>query len=429
DEHGSQPGLALDRAFRESAEAALQDRMEGYLFALMATVELDREGKITFTRTLPDARFGQPGSGLYARVRRADGTAALGSPSLLGSGDLASQQPKPGRQLFSRVSFNGAPHYLLSYGARWEVAPGKDYPLYFEIAEDLRGFQQQLNRYRRNLWGWLALAAVILLLVQAGVLHRGLKPLRQVTRGLEKIETGQADRLTGQYPAELQQLTDKINSLLEQTRNQLQRYRDSLGNMAHSLKTPLTILGNILNADKHARPANAEARQQLERIRQIIDYQLQRASTAGQTALPRQVALKALIERILAAMQKVYADKGVQPEVHIDTDLCCQCEEGDAMEILGNLIENAFKWSQHRIRVTAHASETGEITLNVEDDGPGIAAEVRQRVLERGQRADPATAGHGIGLAMVQEIVLLYGGRLRIEDSDLGGAAIRITLP
>ena len=420
-------GLALDRAFRESAEAAMQDRMEGQLFALLAAVEVDDSGNLRFARELPDARFGQPGSGLYASVRRTDGAARLDSASLLGLGELPDTKPAPGQQQFRRISFAGASHYLLSFGVRWEVAPDRDYPLVFEIAEDLHGFQQQLNRYRRSLWSWLALASVILLLAQTLVLRWGLKPLREVTRGLDEIETGHVDKLTGRYPAELQQLTDKINGLLEHTRNQLQRYRDSLGNMAHSLKTPLAILGNILTADKPA--SHDEARQQLERIRQIIDYQLQRAATAGQTTSTRRVPLKPLVERIIAAMQKVHADKVVNTEVLIDADLRCQCEEGDAMEILGNLLENAFKWGRQRIRVSARQTGDGAITLCVEDDGPGIAAKVRQRVLERGQRADPATAGDGLGLTMVQEIVLLYGGKLTIDDSDLGGAAIRIHLP
>lgn len=422
-------GLALDKAFRESAEAAMQDRMEGYLFALLAAVDLDTNGIPAFTRNLPDARFDQPGSGLYARVMRKDGEASLAAPSLLGSELTSDHQPHPGEQIFTAIQVNGTPHYLLSYGASWEVAPGKEYPLFFQIAEDTTGYLQQINRYRRNLWGWLATAAFILLVAQALILRWGLKPLRQVTDDLARIETGQTDKLHGHYPKELQQLTDKINDLLSHTRSQLVRYRDSLGNMAHSLKTPLTILGNAMSLDKTDRDSTTDAQEQLQRIRQIIDYQLQRAATAGQSSASIKVTVRPLVERIVTAMEKVYAAKSVHTDLQLDNSLTCRCDEGDAVEMLGNLIENAFKWCNSRIRISAHAMQSDGVKLCVEDDGPGIPETIRSRVLERGQRADPATAGHGIGLAMVQEIVLLYDGTLTIEQSPLGGAAIYIQLP
>jgi two-component system sensor histidine kinase PhoQ len=426
-------GLVLDKAFRQSAEAAMQDRLQGYLFALLAAVDVDDQGKPRFSRNLPDARFDQPDSGLYAHVSQPEKGMTLNSPSLLGIKLPAMQNIPVGEYHYEKIQINGEPHYRLEYRVRWETEPGHEVPLDFQIIVDLHGYQQQITTYRRNLWGWLGAAILLLLLVQAGVLHWSLKPLRKVATDLALIEAGKTDRLRGHYPKELQQLTDKLNDLLDHTRRQLTRYRDSLGNMAHSLKTPLAILANTLSLKQtdssKASGSTHEAQEQLQRIRQIIDYQLQRAATAGQTTPGTSTQLKPVVDKIINAMQKVFADKGLRIDSHIDDDLTCQCDEGDILEVLGNLIENACKWCQQEVRITALPLGAEGLEVTIEDDGPGIPATVREQVLQRGQRADPTTAGHGIGLAMVHEIILLYGGNLKIDTSQLGGAAIHIKLP
>ena len=426
-------GLVLDKAFRQSAETAMQDRLQGYLFALLAAVDVDDQGKPRFSRNLPDARFDQPSSGLYAHVSQPEKGTTLSSPSLLGIKLPAMQNIPVGEYHYDKIQINAEPHYRLGYRVRWEMEPGHEVPLDFQIIVDLHDYQQQIATYRRNLWGWLGGAILLLLLVQAGVLHWSLRPLRKVATDLALIEAGKTDRLRGHYPKELQQLTDKLNDLLDHTRRQLTRYRDSLGNMAHSLKTPLAILANTLSL-KQTDSANAfgsthEAQEQLQRIRQIIDYQLQRAATAGQTTPGTSTQLKPVVDKIINAMQKVFAEKELRIDSHIDDDFTCQCDEGDILEVLGNLIENACKWCQQEVRITALPFGAGGLEVTIEDDGPGIPATVREQVLQRGQRADPTTAGHGIGLAMVHEIILLYGGRLKIDTSKLGGAAIHIQLP
>lgn len=421
-------GLALDKAFRQSAETALQDRLQGYLYALLAAVDVDDSGTPRFSRNLPDARFARPGSGLYASIQNTDNQSVLNSRSLLGN-RLPSQAEIPlGQYQYESLSLNDVPHYRLSYGVRWELEADQAYRLDFQVVEDRQSYQQQINTYRRNLWGWLGAAMLVLLVLQAIILRWSLKPLRQLAADLAAIEAGKAGHLQGRYPQELQHLTDTLNGLLDHTRSQLQRYRDSLGNMAHSLKTPLTILANALSLKQTGSGSVGEAEEQLQRIRQIIDYQLQRAA-AGQASLGTATQLKPVVTKIISAMQKVHADKSLRIENRIDDNLTCQCDEGDLMEVLGNLLENACKWSQQQIRITAQQSEQGGLEICIEDDGPGIPAEVREQVLQRGQRADPTTAGHGIGLAMVHEIVLLYGGKLKIESSELGGTTICIQLP
>ena len=420
-------GLALDKAFRQSAETALQDRLQGYLYALLAAVDVDDSGTPQFSRNLPDSRFDRPGSGLYASIKNSDNQAVLNSRSLLGNRLPVLANNPLGQYQYESLLLNDIPHYRLAYSVRWELDAEQAYRLDFQVVEDKQSYQQQISTYRRNLWGWLGAAVVVLLLLQAIILRWSLKPLRQVAVDLAAIEAGETERLRGNYPRELQHLTDTLNDLLDHTRSQLQRYRDSLGNMAHSLKTPLAILANALSL-KQAESSPVEAEEQLQRIRQIIDYQLQRAS-AGQASLGTATALKPVAIKIINAMQKVHADKSLRIENQIDESLTCQCDEGDLMEVLGNLLENACKWGQQHIRISAQAVKQAGVEVCIEDDGPGIPTDVREQVLQRGQRADPATAGHGIGLAMVHEIVLLYGGKLKIESSSSGGAAICIQLP
>jgi two-component system sensor histidine kinase PhoQ len=422
-------GLALDRAFRESAESALQSRLQGYLFALLAAVDVDATGQPRFSRTLPEARFTRPGSGLYARVIREDGKAQLNSPSLLGL-RLPSPPAMPLATFrYQTLYLDARPHYQLSYAIRWELDEQQSVRFTFQVIEDMQAYHQQINRYRRSLWGWLGGAALLLLLVQAMILRWGLNPLREVTRNLERIEQGEAEQLAGEYPKELQQLTDRINDLLQHTRLQLARYRDSLGNLAHSLKTPLAILNNTLSLQQIEPTIRQEAGEQLQRIQQIIDYQLQRAATAGQTSLQAAIEVAPLARQVLGALRKVFADKDLEIETTLPADLVCHCDQGDLMEVLGNLLENACKWARHAVRISARQAEDGMVILRIEDDGPGIPAEIRERVRRRGERADAGTPGHGLGLAMVQEIVLLYGGSLTIDSSELGGAAIEVRLP
>lgn len=422
-------GLALDKAFRESAESALQNRLQGYLFALLAAVDVDATGRPRFSRSLPEARFTRPGSGLYARVIREDGKARLRSPSLLG----LRLPPPPAMPLatfrYQRLDLDARPHYQLSYAIRWELDEQRSVRFTFQVIEDMQAYDQQINQYRRSLWSWLAGAALLLLLVQAVILRWGLQPLRKVTQDLERIEKGEAEQLAGEYPQELQQLTDRINDLLQHTRLQLARYRDALGNLAHSLKTPLAILNNTLSLRQVEPALRQEAGEQLQRIQQIIDYQLQRAATAGQTTLQAAVEIAPLARQVIGALRKVFADKDLEIEIAIADDLACHCDRGDLMEVLGNLLENACKWARHAVRIRARRADDGMIVLRIEDDGPGIPTEVRERVRRRGERADAGTPGHGLGLAMVQEIVLLYGGQLHIDRSELGGAAIEVRLP
>lgn len=426
-------GWALDRAFHDAAERALRERLQAHLYTLLAAADLDKQDRMALPPDLPEPRLGLPGSGLYAELARADGADRWQSRSTLGQTLRFGTRPKVGERLYETVAgAEGKPLYALSQGIAWPDSRGVTRHYVFRVAEHLETFNRQVAAFRASLWGWLAGAALLLLAVQGLILRWGLKPLRDVATDLARIQAGDTDRLRGQYPKELRILTDNLNALLASTHAHLARYRDALGNLAHSLKTPLAVLRGALGV----RADEAERRQvmeeQIERMRELIEYQLGRAATAGRGALSAPIAVRPHAEKIVRALERVYAEKQVRAEVDIPEDALFRGDEGDLTELLGNLADNAFKWCRQRVAVRARpirdAAGGPRLELVVEDDGPGIAPEEAERLTERGARGDTTVAGQGIGLAVVRDTVTLYGGELGFARSALGGTAVAVRI-
>ena len=423
-------GLILDNAFHDSAETALRDRLQGHVYALLAASDNDAHGVLHLPAELPDPRFSMVDSGLYAEVVGVGGAPVWRSKSMLGRRIPFGPAPALGQRAFApAMTDSGVPLYTLGFTVSWEAGKGREQRYTYHVAENLKSFDEQIARFRRSLWGWLGAAALLLLVVQGSILRWGLAPLRRVADDVRAVETGLAQRLRGNYPRELRHLTDNLNGLLENAESQLKRYRDSLGNLAHSLKTPLAVLRGAIDGEADDRALRALAREQLEIVTRIVEYQLQRASASGKSPLAAPVAVKPVVEQILAALAKVYADKNVRVVSAVEAAATFYGDAGDLTEMLGNLLDNAFKWCRGQVRVTARsttvpAGARPSLEITVEDDGPGIPAEMKARVLQRGERADESTPGHGLGLAMVQDSVALYRGRLSLETSSLGGLAI-----
>jgi two-component system, OmpR family, sensor histidine kinase PhoQ len=270
--------------------------------------------------------------------------------------------------------------------------------------------------------------ALLLLAAQAFVLRWGLKPLKRVAREITAIEAGKNERVEGVYPPEIKLLTDNLNALLLHERSQQQRYRDALADLAHSLKTPLSVMRGAL-ANSQADPRLSKTvEDEVARMNHIVEYQLQRAATAGRSQLASPVAVKPVAARIVESLSKVYFDKGVETAFAVDEQAAFRGDEGDLTELLGNLLDNAYKWCRKNVRVAA-SRNARNLVLSVEDDGPGIDGAQANRLLQRGVRGDEAAPGHGIGLAIVRDIVQAYGGEIEIGSSGLGGTAMRLKLP
>lgn len=418
-------GLALDKAFRVSARASMQERLQSYIYALLAATDEDERGQMIPPRKIPEPRFSKPDSGLYAMIAGADGRPLWRSGSLAGRNVDLVQQQAPGQREFRQLTDAGTDLYAISFGVAW-VDTNKAEELYtFTVAEDTVAFEEQINSFRTALWSWLGAMAAVLLLAQGLILRWGLRPLRTVESDLQRIEQGTAEHLDGVYPKELTGLTSSLNSLIEHGKVVQTRYRNSLDDLAHSLKTPLALMQSF--CERRSAEIGEEhvlVREQVERMDEIIEHQLQRAAVSGRAALARAVPLQPVLERLVRSLDKVYRDKRVEVSVDLDPGATFFGDEADLTEVLGNLLDNAYKYCSSQVRVYALGASGNGLEIRVEDDGQGIDPGMTDTILERGKRMDETVPGHGIGLSMVREIVAVYGGELKIGSGGLGGALV-----
>ena len=425
-------GLVLERAFRQAGLAAARDRLQGQVYTLLAAAEVEGGRGLVMPLALPDARLSSPDSGLYARVVDDTGNVLWQSPSLLDIRIPFSASAADGVAEFAPITAaDGRDLYAMSFSVQWELGAGGERRLAFQVAESRDILGAQLRHFRRSLWGWLVAAALALILVQGLVLRFGLAPLRRVAAELADIESGTGQYLSSDYPRELRTLTERINGFIASGRDRLDRSRNALAELAHSLKTPLAVLRSLVEGDPGREEVRDTLADQTTRMHRTIDYQLQRAATSGPAPLAPPVDIGRLAHRLRDSMLKVYGRKSLQVDIEVADGAAFRGDEGDLMELLGNLLDNGCKWARQRVRVRVGTKGNGEgLTLEVHDDGPGIPANQADEVLARGVRADVSTPGHGIGLAVVRDIVVeAYAGEVRITASDLGGALVTVHLP
>jgi two-component system, OmpR family, sensor histidine kinase PhoQ len=427
-------GLALDKASLERAETALKDRLEGQVLDFMRGSELTVGGTLALPDPLPDPRYLRPGSGLYAAVLSAE--FSWESDSALGYSLPWVSELGPNEARFAGpIKTDAGEVYLLSRGVIWEHPRGDEVKFTISIAQERSALLRQVHSFRRTLWTWLGGAALVLLLVLAGVLRWSLNPLRSLERELRAIEAGEKGRIDGDYPTEVIGLTSNLNALILNEREGLDRYRRTLGDLAHSLKTPLAVLQSKVESAPDDATLREEVREQVQRMSDLVQYQLQRAATRGHQTLSAPLAVQPIAEDIVASLEKAHAHKAVNCGFEIDPDARFFGERGDLLELLGNLLENAFKWCRHSVLLTAEPLHKARgrragLKLRVEDDGPGIAPEQVPELLKRGVRGDERVQGHGIGLSIVQDIVRAYRGELKVSRAEpLGGARFDIEFP
>ncbi len=419
--------LALDAAFRNSTFAAAQERLQAQVYMLLGVTDVDASSRLIVPEALPESRLGAPLSGLYAGITDRKGEILWQSRSLLGRvAPVITHTSAPGEPQF-HDDLESTDLLVLSFAVDWEYAVDQYKRLIFWVAEDRRAVEVQITRFRRTLGLGLIGASLLLVLVQGGILRWSLRPLRHARQQVDAIRRGERSELQGPFPRELQPLAVAMNELLVQRQQRLERYRNALGDLAHSLKTPLAVLDGALNHD-NGEDLRHTLREQIGRMNRTVDYQLQRAAASGHGSLGSAVMLAPLVDKVLAALGKVYRDKGLRIEADVPRSVVVTGDEGDWYEIIGNLADNACKWASSGVDVRASVRE-GRLSVEVIDDGPGVSPEHRRRILERGARASAEVAGHGIGLAVVRDLVEdNYGGRLEITTSDKGGAKIRVSL-
>lgn len=419
-------GVVLDAAFRGSALQGQRERLLGHVYTLLAAIEVGAEGP-RLQGPLPEPRLEQPRSGLYAWLVAPDGDMLWRSASTMGHDTRAPPAAETGESRFETPDETGF-GFRLRYGLDWETAGGELERFTVVVAESASAFAARMASFRRSLWGWLGAGATLLLAFQAAMLRWSLAPLRRVGRDLAALEAGDRDALAEDYPREIAQLTRRINTLVDSERRRAARHRENLDNLAHSLKTPLAVVSGVL--EEPDPDGLEEARRQVRRIDRSIDYHVRRGSLGA--AVPGEgVALSPLAERLAHTLRRAHAHRGGDLSLEVDCppDLRFAGSEDELMEVLGNLLDNAFKWCRRHIRLQARAEGPRRLTVSIEDDGPGIPDGVREQVLRRGVRLDRQVPGQGIGLALVAELVSDRGGRLSIEQSGLGGARLEVRLP
>lgn len=422
--------VILQRAHYDSLVASERSQAQLQVYLLLGLAELDEKG-LTIPSMLPEPALTQPGSGVYAFINNDQGEILWqsGSASLLPT-SLAiftlQSFPEPGQVFFRYLKEEGL--YMMQYPVIW--VDGSEERLFnISVLRTDERLREQMRAFSTRLWGSLLGVLILALTMQYIILRWGLRPLHRLANDLRRIEMGESERLTGSYPKEVQPVTDNLNQLILTERQQRERYRNTLADLAHSLKTPLAVINGASNENLSAEAYQRLVEEQTQRMNQIVQYQLSRAvkSKGGLAAKP--VNVRPIVHRLASVLTKVYTEKMIVIENQVAEDALFYGDERDLMELIGNLMENACKYGEKRVRVSSYPTRNG-ILLFVEDDGQGVMPNQAKVILERGQRIDTSTSGQGIGLAVVVDILSSYGGALEVDSSPtLQGARFRMMLP
>ncbi len=425
-------GYALERAFYDSAVRAMQDRLRSHIHAYLSGSDVSVAGELILPEVSPDPRFDIPHSGLYAAV--AGGKNRWRSSSAIGLElPLKTELARNEERFIGPMNTTSGKVYVESMGIAWEVPNGQPLPLTFHVVEDDSHLRGQLQVFRRTLWIWLTIAAVLVVAVLLTALRWSLMPLKRVERDVARIERGSLELLADDYPSELRTLTHSINDFIDSEREQRIRNRHRMGDLAHSLKTPLAVIRNALENPVESAALEGVVAEQVRRMDDIVAYQLSRAGTAGHTTFSAPVAVSGVAEELVGSLEKVHATRNILCEFELSPDACFFGDRGDLMEILGNVLDNAFKWAERRVLLSTRSingRRRDGLEIQVEDDGAGIDAVTMERLLQRGVRGDERVEGHGLGLAIVDNLIRDYRGELLVSNSTtLGGACFQLRFP
>ncbi|MDL5034686.1 sensor histidine kinase [Pelomonas sp. APW6] len=433
-------GVMLSAIFRDHVRQQFIERQSAELDQILAHLEVDAQGRpVLDAGSLSDPRWTRPRSGLYWQV---DAGGLGGQAGLLRSRSLWDEQltapqdlPGDGELHVHEVSGPGeVPLLLIERRLRLDSAP---VPWRVMVAAETAPLVQAAERFNRALGA--ALLGLLLLLVTGALLQVavGLAPLGRLREALAALRDGRTRHLDGRWPEEVQPLVDDLNGVLDRQAAMLERARAQAGNLAHALKTPLTVMAQGAAAAQASSPSANQAVQtlaplvseQVQLARRHIDWHLARSRAAAAVGIVGlQAPLRSGVEGLVRVMQRVHAARGVSMTVEADADLVFAGEAQDLQEMLGNLLDNACKAA--RQRVVVHAVRAGrQLRVTVDDDGPGIPADRQAEALRRGARLDESTPGSGLGLAIVQELAALYGGSLALGSSALGGLQATLVLP
>lgn len=409
----------LDQALQQRLITSIQNELKAHLYSVMAGIDEDENAQLIVYPGQIDPRFSQINSGLYAQL--------TGEHRIWTSASLISNQSD-----FSIPGEIGSWRYqdfddliVLNFSFSWEMANADEKHFTLAVAINRLPLEQSVAEFRQVLFIGLGGLTFVLLLVQWRLFVWGLNPLKQLSDELVGIQKGKNDQLVGDYPIELSHLTNNMNELIKHDQQRQRRFKNQLGDLAHSLKTPLAVLQSSLDGhdDKQLRK---NVHDQLPYMQQMIRYQLDKTSNETARNILKSIKAASVIQRIISSLEKVYQDKQIQLSINLDEECMFFGDEGDFMEMAGNLLDNAFKYGTNQIAVQLGNTENGCI-LSIEDDGAGILQEEREQILQRGMRLDETQLGQGIGLSVVNELVQAYQGEMVLSQSrTLKGLQVQI---
>jgi len=427
--------ILLSSIFRESVERSFDARLEVLLDNLITTTDVDDKNELVRLRDLSETRFDFAYSGWYWQIAPITQRLALRSRSLFDQSiDLTPAKDAP-RTANGVRAFNieGPEDQSLRVLERRIMLPGYDVPISFAVAGDKAEMEEDIQSFNGMVFASMAALSfgiVVALLIQV---RFGLRPLERVRRSLASIRSGKSTRLEGEFPTEIQPLAEEINSLLDGNREVLERARTHVGNLAHALKTPLSVLTN--EARTNPGPFGDTVDRLTLTMREQVDHHLARARMAASAnVLGARAPIAPVFARLTRALSRIYDERGIRITlVPVPEELRFRGEAQDLEEMAGNLLDNACKWASTlvEVRVALAPPRKGRrfFMLSVEDDGPGLPEEKRADALKRGGRLDETKPGSGLGLSIVTEIAELYGGELELADSSLGGLRANLYLP
>jgi two-component system sensor histidine kinase PhoQ len=429
-------GTVLIDTFKHSQLDAEEKTLQAQLYGVLSVTELENN-KINLPPVLTEPKFNQQLSGLYGFIYNSRGeelwrskSAELFTASLYQANDnfiLA-------KTLFNTITIDEVQQFnRYSYDIEWVNDDETTSPLRIVVANDATILTTELNSYKKRLWQWLSIMAIALITIQLFIMLWGLRPLRRLSTQLRDLHENKIEALDDGYPIELLPVTKNFNTILLHEKNQRERYRNTLSDLAHSLKTPLAVIQSHLGSRAFDRDIIGE---QVTRIDQIISHQLKRASiNANKNSISgnsNRILIKPCVDRLTAVLQKVYKDKKITFNNIVKEDILFTGDKADLLELLGNILDNACKYGETAVTISAQLKRNN-LQILISDDGKGITEKLQSTLLNRGERGDTAQTGQGIGLCIVTDIISSYGGGLTLKNNmpapHLKGCCFFIELP
>ncbi|MEJ7934634.1 HAMP domain-containing sensor histidine kinase [Sphingobium sp. AN558] len=416
-------GVALDRVLADAITRNFDDGMNYVLTAMISSAEIGPDGEVLFNRPLADQRFLEPNSGLYYQIS-AKGHEDWRSRSLWDRA-LAFNPNHADRtdHIYNSKQFPGEDLRIME---RTILLPGSKTPWLFMVGQARAGLDAQIKTLRTTLFNSFAMLAIGLMVLATLQTIYGLRPLRRVRQEIVRMRAGEKSRVTEPMPAEVLPMVEELNALLAHNERQAEEARTHAGNLAHALKTPLTVIMNAATAQ--ADDLGETVIREATTMRRQVDHHLARARAVGRRgAAQSRAEVWTSLQAVERAVDRLY------PYVRVDMDgdksAAVRVERQDLDEMLGNLLENAAKYGGGSVFATVERA--GDmVDILVEDDGTGIPPADRIRIFDRGVRLDSGKPGTGLGLAIVRDVAEIYGGTVVLEESeDLGGALVRLRLP